>query len=112
MTYRKDLSNLALQERRLRNQRAADLAQLERLQKERRDKDAANRLHAQNYYKMSKKSGIPFDPAFFGFVFSIAEIEDHLHHEQAKNFALGAASEFDRDQFDTYVAHWRKSRAA
>jgi len=40
MTYRKDLSNLALQERRLRNQRKADVAELHELQKERLEKAA------------------------------------------------------------------------
>ncbi len=34
MTHRKDLTNLALQERRLRNQRKADIAELHELQKE------------------------------------------------------------------------------
>jgi hypothetical protein len=40
MTYRKDFSNLALQERRLRNQRKADIAELRELQKERLEKAA------------------------------------------------------------------------
>ena len=45
MTYRKDLTNLALQERRFRNQRKADIAELHELQKERLEKasrDAKN----------------------------------------------------------------------
>jgi hypothetical protein len=40
MTYRRDLMNLALQERRLRNQRKADIAELQQLQKERLEKAA------------------------------------------------------------------------
>ncbi len=40
MTYRKDLTNLALQERRLSNQRKADIAELRELQKERLEKAA------------------------------------------------------------------------
>jgi hypothetical protein len=38
LTYRKDLANLALQERRLRNQRKADITELQELQQERIEK--------------------------------------------------------------------------
>jgi hypothetical protein len=39
MTYRRDLTNLALQERRLRNQRKTDIAELTQLQKDRAEKE-------------------------------------------------------------------------
>jgi hypothetical protein len=50
MTYRKDFSNLALQERRLRNQRQADIAQLRELQKERIEKHLQNLQRAAALY--------------------------------------------------------------
>ncbi len=71
MTFRKDFSNLALQERRLRNQRNADVAQLEQIQKDRRDKHAADLKRALALYKSTRKLGVPFEPAFFGFVFQL-----------------------------------------
>jgi hypothetical protein len=40
-TYQKDLRNLALQERRLRNQLKQDITELRRLQQERLEQDAA-----------------------------------------------------------------------
>ena len=46
MTYRRDLCNLALQERRLRNQRQADIAELQQLQKERIEKRQSEIQHA------------------------------------------------------------------
>jgi hypothetical protein len=83
LTYRKDLSNLALQERRLRNQRVTDLAQLEQLQSQRRDRHAADLKRATTLYKSAQQRAIPFDPAFFGFVFSTQQIEAHIQREQA-----------------------------
>jgi len=80
LAYRRDLNNLALQERRLRNHQTADLVKLQALQKERQEKNdekaeiqgrmsQAIRLLAQ-----SKEANIPFDPAQFGFEFSLPEI--------------------------------------
>ncbi len=98
MTYRKDFSNLALQERRLRNQRAADIAQLETLQKARLEKRTQDLKRAEKLYKSAQSQGIPFDPTYFGFVFSVKELEEHINPEQ-------------RD-LDAYVAHWKARQAA
>ena len=98
MTYRKDFSNLALQERRLRNQRTADIAQLKTMQTDRLEKHVQDLKRAEKLYKAAQLQGIPFDPAYFGFVFSIKELEDHINHEQPN--------------FDSYVAQWRARQAA
>jgi len=98
MTYRKDFSNLALQERRLRNQRAADIAQLKTLQTDRLEKHAQDLKRDEKLYKAAQSQGIPFDPAYFGFVFSIKELDDHINHEQPN--------------FDAYVAQWKARQAA
>jgi len=91
LTYRKDLTNLSLQERRLRNQRDTDIAQLDKLQTERRTKEAADLKRAIALYKSAQQRNIPFDPAAFGFVFSVQEIEVLIQREQALAAALGLA---------------------
>ena len=111
-TYKKDLRNLALQERRLRNQRNADVAQLETLQKDRRDKHAADLKRALALYKSTRKLGVAFEPAFFGFVFSLAELDDHINREQAAAFAQGQPSDFTKEQFDAYLTQWKERQAA
>jgi len=112
MTFRKDFSNLALQERRLRNQRNADVAQLEQIQKDRRDKHAADLKRALALYKSARKLGVPFEPAFFGFVFSVEELQDQIHREQATAFVQGQPSDFTKEQFASYLAQWKERQAA
>ncbi len=109
MTFRKDLSNLCLQERRLRNQRNADVAQLTQLQKDRLDKHAADRKRALALYKSSRKLGVPFAPAFFGFVFSTEELQDHSNREQATAFLQGQPSDFTKEQYAAYMSQWQIS---
>jgi hypothetical protein len=58
--YRKELTNIALQERRLRNQRKADVAELQALQQVRIEKAASE----------TKKNAAAPKPAANGFVFS------------------------------------------
>ena len=112
MTFRSDFSNLALQERRLRNQRNADVAQLEQLQKDRRDKHAADLKRAIALYKSTRKLDVPFEPAFFGFVFSVEELEDHISREQATAFVQGQPSDLTKEQFVAYLAQWKERQAA
>jgi hypothetical protein len=83
LAYRRDLSNLALQERRLRNQQKSDLEKLKALQEERLEKknekgkiqvrmlDAIRAMYNFRAFYKTKT----FDPAAFGFEFSLAEIE-------------------------------------
>jgi len=111
-TYRRDFSNLGLQERRLRNQRNADVAELEKLQKDRREKQAADLKRATALYKSSRKLGVPFEPAFFGFVFSLADLEDRINRDQATAFLQGQPSDFTKEQFVAYLAQWKERQAA
>ena len=80
LAYRRDLNNLALQERRLRNHQTADLAKLQALQKERQEKnDEKAKIQGRMYQAIrllaqSKEANIPFDPAQFDFEFSLPEI--------------------------------------
>ena len=60
-TYQKDLRNLALQERRLRNQLRQDIAELRRLQQERLEQDAATEPRASASATAGKpKNGFEF----------------------------------------------------
>jgi hypothetical protein len=53
--YRRDLNNLALQERRLRSQRKADMAELEALQKERLEKEREASQKRENEVRCAAK---------------------------------------------------------
>jgi hypothetical protein len=111
-TYRRDFTNLSLQERRLRSQRNADVAELEKLQKERHDKHAAEVKRATTLYQSSRKLGVPFEPAFFGFVFSTTELEDQINFEQATAFLQGQPSDLTKEHFEAYLAQWKERQAA
>jgi hypothetical protein len=104
LIYRKDFSNLALQERRLRNQLKSDLAELKQLQRDRVEKHAADLKRAKELYKKAQELGIPFDPSLFGFVFSLEELTETINHENALAFAQGQPSSFTKDQFVAYMA--------
>jgi hypothetical protein len=112
MTFRRDFSNLALQERRLRNHLEKDTAQLQTLQKDRNDKHAADLKRALALYKSTRKLGVAFEAAFFGFVFSVEELEQQIRREQATAFIQGQPSDFTKDQFAAYLAQWKERQAA
>jgi hypothetical protein len=73
---RRDLTNLSLQESRLRRQREKDLAELKQLQQERLAKREARLNAAAHMYERFMENGDPFNPAEFGFEFSFEEIEE------------------------------------
>jgi hypothetical protein len=81
MAYRRDLNNLALQERRLRNQMKSDQTQLKALQDERIErKEEKGRIQARmneaiHFMNGAKKIWGKFVPIEFGFEFSLDEIE-------------------------------------
>ena len=77
-TSRRDLTNLSLQETRLRRQREKDCFELIELLKERRARHEAQLTAAAHMYERFKKNGDPFDPAEFGFEFSFDEIEERV----------------------------------
>ena len=78
LTYGRQLNNLSLQENRLRNQRDRDLADLQQLQKERRSAQNADLLNAVKLYEEALANKSSFDPAAFGFEFSMDEIQHRL----------------------------------
>jgi hypothetical protein len=81
MAYRRDLKNLALQERRLRNQQKSDIEKLKALQDERLEKkNEKAKIQARMYEAIramntAKKIYDVFSPVEFGFEFSLYEIE-------------------------------------
>lgn len=74
-TFRRDLMNLNLQQSRLSRRREKEIAELKDRQKERLQKREHDLNAAGHMYERFKKNGEPFDPAAFGFEFSIDEIE-------------------------------------
>jgi hypothetical protein len=75
---RRDLTNLSLQETRLRRQREKDVQELTELQQERRSRREELLQAAAYMYERFKENGDPFDPAEFGFEFSFDEIEERV----------------------------------
>ncbi len=98
LTYQKQIRNLHIQEARLQRQRAKDMAELRELQQERIQKEKQQMEAAVELYLAARKDNRPFDPAAFGFVFSTADIENHLKrvrpahlaHEQRKPLVQAA----------------------
>jgi hypothetical protein len=78
LAYEKQLRNLQLQEMRLRRQREKDTAELRRLQQERTRKEKENLQTAAGFYLTAKQDCQPFDPAEYGFDFSVEDIESYL----------------------------------
>jgi len=105
MTYRKDLSNLALQERRLRSQRQADIAELQQLQTTRIENRAKEIHHAITIANRCAEQKCDFDPGELGFDFSFAE---YMHY-CSLNPAYHALTKTDLD-FDTVVAAYRAAQ--
>ena len=112
--YRRDFSNIALQERRLRNQRNADLAELLALRLERAEKAESARVQrlkeihrAQQIVENSRIHQIPFDFAEFGFDFSLAELLAY----KDRSFPYGLLTGLPLD-FDKFLTTHRKDQKA
>ncbi len=97
MTYEKQLRNLQLQEARLARRREKEMAELRKLQSERKAKQVQALDAAAKRYLIAQKNNTAFDPAANGFEFSTAEIQHHLERcspawidrvisEQGRNF--------------------------
>ena len=91
--HERELRNLHLQESRIRRQRDRDIEELRYLQAERRRLQEEQMELAAQLYRKAKTEDRTFDPAEFGFVFSIAEIERYSVIRKAK-MALVAAQSF------------------
>jgi hypothetical protein len=63
---------------RLRRQREKDTAELRQMQQERARKEKENLQTAAGMYITAKQDHQPFDPAAYGFDFSVADIESYL----------------------------------
>jgi hypothetical protein len=77
-TNAKELKNLYIQEARLIRRRERETAELRRLQQERIQIEAHNKKLAAQLYVAAQQNGETFNPAEFGFDFSIEEIERYL----------------------------------
>jgi len=102
--YKKDFSNIALQERRLRNQRKEDLLELKTLQQERLEKEKAERDHLKNEMKRADRIvetartfKIPYDFAEFGFVFTKAEYD--AYRTKNSTYLQLTGTSLDPEQF-------------
>jgi hypothetical protein len=88
LAYEKQIRNLHLQERRLRNQLEKDMAKLDQLQNERRQKRAREEQEAseraQKIAANCQRLNHPFNPAEFGFDFSTAEYQTYCARNDAQ----------------------------
>ncbi|MBV8834797.1 MAG: hypothetical protein JO108_36855 [Acidobacteriaceae bacterium] len=82
LTYNRQLNNLSIQERRLRNQLVDDLTEIRDLQEEREAQARADLTRAVTVYEETRRTGDDFDPAEFGFEFSMDEVEERLAYLQ------------------------------
>jgi hypothetical protein len=100
--YKKDFTNIALQERRLRNQRKEDLLELKTLQDERLAKEKAEREHLKNEMKRADRIvdgartyKIQFDFAEFGFVFTKEEYDAYRTHNNTYTLLTGTSMDVE-----------------
>jgi hypothetical protein len=103
LTYRKDLSNLALQERRLRNQCKADVAALKQLQQERAGQEKAvaqkRKEEVERAFEIKQKHDkqrVVFVSEDHGFDFSLKEMRAYNAKNDLHYSLTGAELNFDR----------------
>jgi hypothetical protein len=79
LAYQRQLNNLSIQESRLRRQREKDVAALNELRQERQRQASAllDKAARQYIQAVHENRNHEFDPAAFGFEFSLAEIKRH-----------------------------------
>ena len=89
LKYEKQIRNLQLQESRLARRREKEIAELRQLQQERRAAEQEAEKEAPetvaNRYLAAQATGQPFESAANGFVFSTAQIEEHIERSQSRN---------------------------
>lgn len=110
--YRRDFNNINLQERRLRKHHQEDIAELRSLQQERQRLAIEYALQRKDEFNRALKIGnncirqkVPFNPAEFGFDFTLAE----YRHYFERNDAQHKLTEKDLD-FDTVVNAYRAAQ--
>jgi len=97
LAYQKQFNNLSIQEGRLRKQREQDTAELLKLQKQRQELEEKRMREASRLYEDAQEAGQPFDPAEFGFEFSIQQIERHIE-DVAKRIAIRQHTYFSQKE--------------
>ncbi len=85
--YAKDFNNLSIQETRLDRRFQRELALLVEIQAKRHEDEARAMRHAAQLYVAAQKENRSFDPAEFGFEFSIQEIELFIRSSNPSRFA-------------------------
>ncbi len=112
LTYRRDLSNLGLQETRLRRQYEKDEAELKRLvaeraatAKKRQTQEDIRWRQAILNYQTAQDCGVAFDPAEIGFEFSTGQIQARMLQEKVDaTIANGRYYEFKTKGYFKKVA--------
>jgi len=84
ITYQRQLSNLSIQEGRLRKQRENDLAELKSLQSARQQRIDSQLRAAMELYREAEKEGETFDPSEFGFEFPTELLEERIRFSDAR----------------------------
>lgn len=84
LVYQKQFNNLAIQETRLFRRFEKELAELKEIQAERFDNDRRELEQAARLYVEAKQQNKSFDPAGFGFEFSLDEVETYLKQRTAQ----------------------------
>ena len=84
LAYERQFRNLNIQEARLHRQREKLIAEIAKLQKERKQKEREEFDAAAKLYIKAKSDRKSFDPADYGFEFSIADIEGYLEGVRAR----------------------------
>ncbi len=111
LLYRRELNNIALQERRLRNQQASDLEKLQALQKERKERDKDldkiqfRMRQAVKTILKSRGTNFCITPYELGFDFSISEI-----NACAEAFEASQNAGQPEPNYKTVILEFRKSQ--
>ena len=113
IAYRKDLSNLALQETRLRRHRQVDTEKLASLQTARKQANQASRnmALAVRLYENATKSGNTFVPELFGFEFSLSDIQNHIDLDNFKGNMTGRYRNMSPNDYEKAFARFAHANA-
>ncbi|HEX4166687.1 MAG TPA: hypothetical protein VHZ55_14560 [Bryobacteraceae bacterium] len=103
-TYKRELSNLTLQESRLRRQLEKDTLQLEALQQQRAEHKQAVIRHLTLQYRQAQETDLPFIPAAFGFEFSLEEIEQRVLDETRLGWKTAATQAMALEALEKHAA--------
>jgi len=114
LTYKKDLSNLALQETRLLRRRKNDLAELEQMQARRKEAEAPAKdiREAAHLWARACNRGNTFVPELFGFEFSVEEIEKYQDLYEFKCNMVGESTNLSKREYQAAFERFVTKKAA